>query len=138
MSEVIKLSSIEFNDRILFLMEIHSLTRNMFADRINVSQPTVSRWLNHNVVPRGDLFNRISKEFKIPVHVLRARSIENVSELKAYAAKYGFELVYTGPKEIPAKPAKTLNNSEIDYKKLWEEAKKEVQMLRRIIERGKK
>lgn len=132
----INLFSVEFASKILCLMEIHSLTRNLFAERINVSQPTVSRWLNHNVVPRGDLFNRISKEFKIPVHVLRARSIENVSELKDYAAKHGFELVYTGPKEIPVKPAKTLNNSELDYKKLWEEAKKEAEMLRRIIERG--
>lgn len=54
----ITINSLEVKDKLYLLMEIHGLTPNMFAKRIGVSKPTVSRWLNHAVTPKKGIIRK--------------------------------------------------------------------------------
>jgi transcriptional regulator with XRE-family HTH domain len=57
------------------LMQRHGLTQAAFAERVGVSQPTVSEWLNMSVWPTPESLERVALEFKIaPEELFRRRS----------------------------------------------------------------
>jgi transcriptional regulator with XRE-family HTH domain len=57
------------------LMARHGLTQAAFAERVGVSQPTVSEWLNMSVWPTPESLERVAEVFKIaPEELFRRRS----------------------------------------------------------------
>lgn len=86
--------------------------------------------------PKKELLEKIEFEFKLNKRIIMARSTNILVDLNKYAKRYYFILHYKGPENLGVKPKKTLNKEEKNYKSLYLETKREVELLRRIIERS--
>ena len=63
---------LEFRSWLVGQMRVRNLNQSQVARMINVAPSLVSRYLNHGVLPRADVVDRIVRAFRVDVDFVRA------------------------------------------------------------------
>ena len=62
----------DFRSWLVGQMRVRNLNQSQVARMINVAPSLVSRYLNHGVLPRADVVDRIARAFRVDVDFVRA------------------------------------------------------------------
>lgn len=84
----------ELGENIYFLRKRKKLTQEEFANKIKVSNKTISKWETGYSIPKLDDLSKISKYFNVPINVLVNKELLDNYKIKSKFTRYlSFEYI---------------------------------------------
>lgn len=65
-----------FSNRIKYILEKYDLNQQQLAERLNVSESTVGKWILKKAVPRFEVIQLLSEQFNVPKSFFLDETIE--------------------------------------------------------------
>lgn len=81
------MNDLRIKNSLIKIRKMHNLTQAQFAEKIGVSDKTVSKWECGNSIPDIIMLNQISKIFNVPINDIIVGNINNSYPKKIFSKK---------------------------------------------------